>query len=179
MARAKKNTQSFAGIPRVVMESLSYKELSGGAVKMLLELSYQYRGRNNGDLTTAWTVLKEHGWRSKDAIRRARDELLAADLIQCTRQSLRANPGGKCALYALQWLPIDECPGKELEVKATTRPPRKFSIENNDLPGTVLRRGSSSKPVRSREKDSQGRFVSSLKPVRVMEAAKTINEATY
>ena len=118
-------TGSFAGIPRAVMQSDSYKSLSPKAVKLLLELAYQFRGANNGDLTVALTVLRSWGWKSRTTITQARDELLAADLIVCTRQGQFTNPGGKCALYALVWQPIHECGGK-LDVDSTSTPPRKF-----------------------------------------------------
>ncbi len=52
-------------------------------------------------------------------------------MIIKTRQGFFMNPGGRCALYALTWLPIDECQGKKLEVNSTTTPPRKFSMEQN------------------------------------------------
>lgn len=100
--------RGFAGIPRWIMETDDYKGLSGNAVKLLSELSYQYRKHNNGDLTVAWHVLKSRGWNSRTTIDRARDELLGADLIFCTREGRFLNPGGLCALYALRWLPIND-----------------------------------------------------------------------
>lgn len=156
-----KGKQSFAGIPRIVMNSESYRSLSAGAVKLLLELAYQYRGNNNGDLTVSWTVLNKRGWKSKDPIRKARDELLGADLIVRTRTAIRANPGGKCDLFALTWQRIDDCLGKNLEVKPTVTPPRKFSMENNENPRPQNGHSSSLKPVRTRPRDAKGRFSSS------------------
>lgn len=100
--------KSFAGIPRWIMETDDYKGLGGNAVKLLNELSYQYRKYNNGDLTVAWHVLKNRGWKSRTTIERARDELLSVDLIVCTREGRFLNPGGLCALYALRWLPIND-----------------------------------------------------------------------
>lgn len=100
--------KSFAGIPRWVMETEDYKGLSGNAVKLLNELSYQYRKHNNGDLTVAWHVLNDRGWNSRTTIKKARDELLEADLIVCTREGRFLNPGGVCALYALRWEAISD-----------------------------------------------------------------------
>lgn len=100
--------KGFAGIPREIIESEDYRSLSASAVKLLVELAYQYRGHNNGDLTTAWTVLKDRGWKSRTTIEKARDELLRADLIVCTREGRFLNPGGVCALYALRWCPIND-----------------------------------------------------------------------
>ncbi len=162
--RSKRNKprESFAGIPRHVMDHPDYKSLSGNAVKLLLELARQYKGSNNGDLTVAYSILKDRGFNSKSTITRIRGELLQAGMIAQTRVGKFMNPKSTCSLYALTWQPIDECGGK-LDVTATTTPPRKFSLENNKTPGPEAGLGSSSKRGREREKDSQGRFVSSSK----------------
>ena len=153
---------SFAGIPRMVMNNPDYINLKGSAVKLLLELSRQYRGNNNGDLTVAYSVLKHRGFNSKDSIKRACDELLEANLIVRTREGRFSNPGGVCALYALSWLAIDECNGK-LDVKPSIIPPRKFSLENNKTPGPENGLGSSLKSGRQRQRNSKGQYSSSLK----------------
>lgn len=125
----KSNLRSFAGVPRIVMESPDYINLSTTAKVVLFELAYQYRGKNNGDLGAALGVLKKRGFKSKPTINRALKLLIEAKLIIRTRTGVFLNPGGRCALYALSWLPIDECFGKNLEIGPTTTPPRKFSIE--------------------------------------------------
>lgn len=133
-----KKGQSFAGIPRAVMEHQDYKSLTGNEVKLLLELAYQYRGNNNGDLTTAYSVLKNRGWSSRQTIDRAKKKLLQLQLITQTREGRFLNPGGRCALYALVWQPISECPGKKLDVKPTSTPARTFrrgEQRNNSVSG--------------------------------------------
>ncbi|RLU00602.1 MAG: hypothetical protein D9N14_04870 [Ketobacter sp.] len=120
----------FAGIPRYVMDHPDYKSLSGNAVKVLMMLAYQYKGKGNGNLTAAWSIAQKHGFRSEPTLSRAIRELMAKRLIIRTREGRFLNPGGQCALYALAWKPIDECPGKRLEVGPTTRPPRQFSIRD-------------------------------------------------
>lgn len=104
----------FFKLPHAVMDSPSYRSLSGSAVKLLNDLGRQYRGHNNGDLSAAWKVLRMRGWKSRDTITRALAELLELGLIEKTRQ------GGLhlCSLYALTWQAIDECGGK-LDVPAT------------------------------------------------------------
>lgn len=127
MARkSNEKKESFAGIPRNVLRSDEYKKLSGNDVKLLLELAYQFRGYNNGDLTTAWAVLVNRGWHSRSTIDRAKKNLLDEGLIVETRCGRFLNPGGRCALYALTWLPIDECKGRNLDIKPTNVPPRRF-----------------------------------------------------
>ena len=141
--KSRGGTQSFAGIPRAVLDHPAFFRLSPIAVRLLLEFARQYRGRNNGNLTCAWEVLRLRGWRSKATIQKARDELLRADFIRCTRQGQFLNPGGKCALYALTWLCVDECPGKNLELRPTLRPLRIFATATNcEAPGLVSGRGS-------------------------------------
>lgn len=152
----------FGGLPRSVWKHPDYKRLSGGAVKLLMELACQYRGKNNGDLTTAYSVLKDRGFNSKDTITRAKNELLAAKLIIQTRQGRFINPGAQCELYALSWKSIDECSGKHLETKPTSTPPRAFSLENtNRNPSPESGPGSYQNLGRQRERDDAGRFVSS------------------
>jgi hypothetical protein len=134
MARPK-NKKSIAGpfiaIPHAVIETEDYKRLHGNAIKLLNALVYQYRGRNNGDLTAAYSYMQEFGFCSKETLSKAIKALLDANLICKTREGIFLNPGGRCALYALTWRPIDECPGKHLDYGPTTTPPRKFSMEKN------------------------------------------------
>jgi len=156
----------FSGIPRIVMDHPDYINLSGNAVKLLNELARQYRGNNNGDLTTAYSLLKDRGFKSKGTIERNRNELLKAELIIKTREGRFTNPHGVCALYALSWQPIDECKNK-LEVSPTTTPPRKFSLENTKNPRPTIGHGATSKQGRQRQKDSQGRYTSTSKQGRL------------
>ena len=118
-------------IPHIVMDTDDYRNLPPNAIKLLNALVYQYRGKNNGDLTAAFTYMQHFGFKSKETLHRAIRQLLDADLIMRTRQGFFMNPGGRCALYALRWRLIDECPGKNLDVLPTTTPPRKFSMEKN------------------------------------------------
>lgn len=104
----------FLMLPHAVMDSPKYAGLSGSAVKLLADLGRQYRGHNNGDLSAAWKIMQPRGWKSRDTLCRALAELLAAGMIEKTRQ------GGLhvCSLFALSWHAIDECSGK-LDVSAT------------------------------------------------------------
>jgi hypothetical protein len=158
-SKARGDKVSFAGIPRHVMDHPDYKRLSGGAVKLLLEFARQYKGKNNGDLTAAYAVLKDRGFSSKATIARCIKELLESGLVIQTRTGKFINPGGVCALYALAWNAIDECPGKRLEVKPTRTPPRKFSLESKN-PCPVS--GPSIDPVSgaTKQRDESGKFVS-------------------
>ena len=151
----------FAGIPHSVMESESYYLSSGNALKLLLELAKQYNGHNNGDLSAAFSVLKSRGWRSKKTLARCLAELIERELIVRTREGWFSNPGGRCALYALTWLRIDECDGKDLEVGPTRVPYRSFGVEKLKKPGTESDTSSASNVYRIRPRDKTGQYCSS------------------
>lgn len=123
--KGRKSVNSFAGIPRHVIKSADYRNLSGNAVKLLVALAFQFKGKNNGDLTAAYSVMHEkYGFRSKATLASALKKLLLANIITKTREGMFLNPGGRCALYALNWASVDECNGK-LDMKPTQLPLRK------------------------------------------------------
>jgi hypothetical protein len=105
---------SHIQIPHYILKSDAFGELSGNAVKLLLELAKEFKGHNNGDMSCAFSVLKRRGWRSSGTLAGAKHELLTKGWIICTRN------GGShcCALYALTWWPLGECPGKFTMFKA-------------------------------------------------------------
>ena len=104
----------FLLLPREMITSDAYYNLSSSAIKLLICLGAQYYGTNNGDLTTAWTIMRERGWHSKQTLQKAMNELEDAGFILRTRQGGR----NKCNLFALTWISIDECGGK-LDVNST------------------------------------------------------------
>jgi hypothetical protein len=105
------------GLPHHILGSPAYLSLDGWAVKLLVDITSQYHGYNNGDLAIAWTIMKLKGWRSRATLNNARKKLLARGLIQLTRQGGRNRP----SLYGITWQSIDECKGK-LEIGPTDRP---------------------------------------------------------
>ena len=129
--RAERGT--FAAIPHVVMDNADFRALSGTALKVLLGLLRQYRGKNNGDLSASFTQVQAWGINSRTTLAKALRELQQGRLIICTREGRFSNPGSLCTLYAVTWQPIDECAGK-LEVSSTVTPPRQFSLERANHP---------------------------------------------
>lgn len=172
MARNRSKTKSrsdgaggFGALYRHIWCHPDYHNLSGNAVKLLMDFACQYNGHNNGDLTNAFSVLRSRGWRSKQTVLRATRELLEARMIIQTREGRFINPGGVCALYAVQWHRIDECPGRNLSIRPTQTPHRKFSLEDIKTPGPQNGQGSVHKRAPSRARDSAGKFVSVHKRV--------------
>jgi hypothetical protein len=126
----------FLSIPHCVMNSFDYINLSTKSKVLLFDLAFQYNGKNNGNLTAAFAVMKKRGWVREATIFSAVRELMKANMIIRTREGKFQNPHSRCALYALTWKNIDECPGKDLDVASTITPPRKFSIDKTKNPIT-------------------------------------------
>ena len=104
----RKSGSSYLGLPHYLVNHRNFQTLSPRATKLLIDIAVQYRGSNNGDLCAPMSLMRERGWRSSDQLFKARKELLDRGLIVTSRQ------GGlnKCSLFALTWLPIDECQRK-------------------------------------------------------------------
>ena len=108
----------FLSLPTHILNHPNVATLSSRATKLLIDLGVQYNGRNNGDLCAPLSLMKKRGWNSNDQLHKAKKELVERGLILVARQ------GGlnKCNLYALTWLPIDDCGGK-LDIRSTTVAP--------------------------------------------------------
>ena len=119
----------FLKLPHIVLNSEDYINLSYKSKALLTDLAMQYNGHNNGDFSAALGVMRKRGWTRSATLSAATKELVEANLILKTREGRFLNPGGRCALYAVTWHPIDDCFGKDLEVRATIKAPRSFSIE--------------------------------------------------
>ena len=112
--KGKKLDYRFLALPTPVLNSESFIALSPKATKLLLDIGAQYDGINNGDLQASWGYVAERGWKSRDTLNVAVQELQHYGLIEKTRQ------GGlnRCSLFALTWLGIDDFDGK-LDCDAT------------------------------------------------------------
>jgi hypothetical protein len=101
----------FLALPHALLTSHRYRALSSSAVKLLIDIAMQFDGKNNGDLSAAWKVMKSKGWRSEATLDRAKKELLSLGLIAQTRQGRLPNT---CTLYGLTWLPLN--PSDKLDI---------------------------------------------------------------
>ena len=113
-AKGRRIQGSYVQIPHRVLDSENFIALSYKSKSLLLDLLSQYKGRNNGDLCAAMSIMKVRGWKSNETLATALEELQHFRLIVKTRQGGRH----KASLYAITWMPIDDCRGK-LDVQAT------------------------------------------------------------
>lgn len=107
--KGRQSRGSFLLLPHDCINCDNFTQLSPRAVKLLIDIASQFRGKNNGDLASSWSLMTKRGWTSKDQLEKAREELLRSGWIVLTRRGRRPRIP---SLYALTWLPIDECGGK-------------------------------------------------------------------
>lgn len=117
----RRSSPKFFKLEKYILESDEYTELTPKAVKLLIDLCSQFNGKNNGDLTTAWKIMRKKGWKSKDTLYSAIAELEKNDWIIRTRQGGLHKPN----LFAISWLAIDDCNGK-LDIKPTQKASHKW-----------------------------------------------------
>jgi len=108
---------SYYGFPKRVLNSPAYVALGYSAKALLVDLRTQYNGFNNGDLHCAWSVMsRERGWRSKETLYSALQELIQAGFVKQTRKGERIGlgyGGGRHVptLFALTWERVDKYAG--------------------------------------------------------------------
>lgn len=119
-----KKPPPFIKLTHNVYEHPNYLKLSATSKVLIQDLTYKYRGSNNGDLCAAFSVMKNVGWRSPGTLQRSINELLYFSFIMLTRRGGRNKPH----LYALTWLPIDDCGGK-LDISPTRTPGHEWKQE--------------------------------------------------
>lgn len=107
MAKKRKNGR-FIAIPFSVLRSPDYLALTPLARSLLNELAFQYNGANNGDLTLAWGVLKNRGYKAESTIIRGKKNLIERKIITEVRKGIAKNGVRLCSLYALNWLRVVE-----------------------------------------------------------------------
>lgn len=115
MAKHKKPPEAVRGayslIPRDVLDSPAYIGATPAARALLIELSRQHTGYNNGRLHLTHVWLSNRGWKSKSLVEKARDELLSRQLIRQTKQGgLNFGP----TWFALTWLTISNFQGLDI-----------------------------------------------------------------
>lgn len=114
--QGRRTEHSYLGIPHYIVRSPEFGALGPWALKLLIELAGNYNGKNNGNLSAAYSVLKGRGWNSPGTLSAAIAALAKSGWIVCTRQGGR----NRCGLYAVTWWAIDSCEGKWLEIGPET-----------------------------------------------------------
>lgn len=107
MANVKRsqNKDRFSGIPFRIIGTEQYTKLGSAEVKLLIDLLYQYNGRNNGMLSPCHALLKKQGW-AKSSLYRAYANLVHKGFIVVTRKGWKVR--GKATFVAVTWNGIDE-----------------------------------------------------------------------
>ena len=129
----------FIALPLHCLEHENFIRLSAKGTKLFVDLCSQYNGFNNGDLSVAFSIMQKRGWKSKETLFLAKEELLHYGWITCTRAGMMPRVTN---LYALTFYAIDECKGK-LDVASTIAPPGDWKKTTDlwKLPETYQRRG--------------------------------------
>lgn len=134
MARKKDNRWQDAGkdgvfwIPYALLRHPNFTRLTPHGNKLILDLSRQYTGFNNGYQCASWSLMKDAGWNSSATLQLA--------CLECEHYGLivRSQQGGlnKPTLYAFTWRRVDHKPDHPLEIGQTTKPSGKW-IEERPL----------------------------------------------
>ena len=123
-----KQKDGFSGIPRRIIEHPSFKSLSYSARSLLIQLGYQYRGKNNGNLVITFSILKDW-FGSNTTMYRARDSLYEAGFIVSNAYGGQSGSGTKLPhLYALTWESIDQLKGDSNWMRYTHYPANKAPL---------------------------------------------------
>lgn len=110
-AKGRRSEGTFTALPHSVFRAKANHPaptavLSRNSLALLIDISQQFTGKNNGDLAAAPKILAPYGWKSRGTIDDAVTELLALGFLQQTRQGGR----NRCGLYAITWRGIDDGP---------------------------------------------------------------------
>lgn len=124
--QGRRTDHSYLGIPHYILHSPEFGALDPWALKLLIELAGNYKGKNNGNLSAAFSTLAKRGWNSPGTLSEAISRLLSKGWLVRTRQGGR----NRCALYAVTWWAIDACEGKWLEIGEEAAPRHTWKSES-------------------------------------------------
>ena len=82
----RRGTSSYVALPHACLEHQNWTRLSARAVKLFIDVYFEYQGFNNGNLAAAWSVLRnKRGWKSKETLALALNELRHYGWLVVTR----------------------------------------------------------------------------------------------
>ena len=113
-SKAKRDGDRYVALPHVVIDSPSFRALGYAARALLIDISRQYTGSNNGKLVACTKYLKPLGWNSHDTVSRALGDIKDAGLLIETRMGMRPN---RAAWFALGWYALDVVDGIDMDPK--------------------------------------------------------------
>ena len=132
-AKGRRESGPFVPLPCSVLNNKNFITLSYKANKLIMDMASQLRfsssgPTNNGDISIAWSVMQKRGWKSKETLQNAANELQHFGFIKLTRQGGRH----KCSLFALTWWAINDCGGK-LECRETRVPSNEWKQDRDSF----------------------------------------------
>lgn len=122
--KGRRESRPFLAVPLDMLDHPKFAALSAHAVKLLFDIGRHYNGRNNGDLSAAFSVLqRERHWKSRDTLGRALGELLRAGFLVRTATGRKWASGGtpQPNLYAITWRPINASDKHQFETLTALR----------------------------------------------------------
>ncbi|MES2977400.1 MAG: hypothetical protein V4731_03175 [Pseudomonadota bacterium] len=114
-SKDKRDGGQYIALPHVVIDSASFRALGYAARALLIDISRQYTGTNNGKLVACTRYLKPMGWNSHGTVSRALAEIKSAGLLIETRMGMRPN---RAAWFALGWYSLDVVDGIDIDPKS-------------------------------------------------------------
>jgi hypothetical protein len=114
----KRGNKPFTAMRHDVMDSYAWANTSMKGIKLIMDMTAQYRGNNNGDLSLAWKLMKPRGWKSEGTLNDAKDELMEKQWLIRTRKGSR----NVCALYALTFFAVDASDKYDPDIRSTLKP---------------------------------------------------------
>jgi len=105
MGKNRRSKGRFVGFPYNVVGSEQFAALRSPEVKLLMDLSLQYNGNNNGMLSPCYSLMSKRGW-ATSSLYRAYAELVHRGFLVVTRQGWKQR--GRPTLVAFTWNGIDD-----------------------------------------------------------------------
>ena len=99
--------ERYALLPDEVLTAPAVVSLPPAAFRVLVTLTAQYNGHNNGRLSLPLSAARGYGVRSADTLHRALNELINRGLIERMHQG---GLGLGCSRYSLAWRDLDPEP---------------------------------------------------------------------
>lgn len=105
-------------LPNTLIRHPNMAMLSPYGLKLIVDLGTQFTGFNNGYQCSAWSLMKERGWKSPTTLHKAMLECEYYGLLVRTQSGGRNKPN----LHAFTWRRIDEKKEKPLSMIPTREP---------------------------------------------------------